>query len=457
MQFNSATIRSISNKVMSRTLYRHFASLKGFRGVYYQTVQKGPVKFTTPLLAQEFQLHTTPSLLKVIPYKLSDIGEGIFEVTIKEWYVKPGDTVKQFQEICEVQSDKAAVTITSRYDGVITKLYQQQDAVCRVGTPLVDIDVSDDVAEEQAEDLEPEEKKIESQAAASSNGEVKVLATPPVRKLAKDLGINISTVVGTGKDGRVLKEDLQNFAIPDLDKPTTWEPRSVVTTSEDKLIKLTPIQRVMIQTMTQSGRVPQFGYCEEMKAGKLRDFKKLLQDTYAKNGVSFTYMPIFLKATSIALSRFPILNSVYDETGAAMVYKPYHNIGLAMDTPYGLLVPNVKNVEQKSIVEIAVELMEMHKLGVSGRIHPDQLTGGTFSISNIGAIGGTYARPMILPPEVCIVAIGKIYQPGGTGDFIINTSYSADHRVIDGATVSRFSNFWKELIEEPALLSAELT
>ena len=451
---------------MSRTLYRHFTSLKGFRRVsslsnlYYQTVQKGPVKFTTSLSAQEHQLHTTPSLLKIIPYKLSDIGEGIFEVTIKEWYVKPGDIVKQFQEICEVQSDKAAVTITCRYDGVITKLYQQQDEMCRVGTPLIDIDVSDDVAGEQVEDLQADGKKIESQAvAASSNGEVKVLATPPVRKLAKDLGINISAVVGTGKDGRVLKEDLQNFARPDLEKPPTitWEPRRVVTTTEDAVIKLTPIQKVMIQTMTQSGRVPQFGYCEEIKAEKLRNFKKLLQDTYAKNGVSFTYMPIFLKATSIALSRFPILNSVYDETVGAMVYKPYHNIGLAMDTPHGLLVPNVKNVEQKSIVEIAVELMEMHKLGVSGRIHPDQLTGGTFSISNIGAIGGTYARPMILPPEVCIVAIGKIYQLGGTGDLIINTSYSADHRVIDGATVSRFSNFWKELIEEPALLSAELT
>ena len=380
---------------------------------------------------------------------------------IKEWYVQPGDTVKQFQEICEVQSDKAAVTITCRYDGVITKLYQQQDEVCKVGTPLVDIDVSDDVEGEQVENLEPEGKKIESQAAASSEGEVKVLATPPVRKLAKDLGINISAVVGTGKDGRVLKEDLHNFARPldDLAKPSTitWEPRPVVTTSEDKVIKLTPIQKVMIQTMTQSGRVPQFGYCEEMKAGKLRDFKKLLQDKYSKSGISFTYMPFFLKATSIALTRFPILNSVYDETGGNMLYKPYHNIGLAMDTPHGLLVPNVKNVEQKSIVEIAVELMEMHKLGVSGRILPDQLTGGTFSISNIGAIGGTYARPMILPPEVCIVAIGKIYQPGGTGDFIINTSYSADHRVIDGATVSRFSNFWKELIEEPALLSAELT
>ena len=156
---------------MSRTLYHHFTSLNGFTGVsslnklYYQTIQKGPVKFTTPLMAQELQLHTTPSLLKVIPYKLSDIGEGIFEVMIKEWYVQPGDTVKQFQEICEVQSDKAAVTITCRYDGVITKLYQQQDEVCKVGTPLVDIDVSDDVEGEQVENLEPEGKKIESQAA----------------------------------------------------------------------------------------------------------------------------------------------------------------------------------------------------------------------------------------------------------------------------------------------------
>ncbi|KAI6656928.1 Lipoamide acyltransferase component of branched-chain alpha-keto acid dehydrogenase complex, mitochondrial isoform X2 [Oopsacas minuta] len=457
---------------MSRVLYRHLNLLILSRARqiqvltinkrYYQITHKGPTKFSTHLFEQK--LHTSTALHKVIPYTLSDIGEGIFEVTIKEWYIQPGDTVKQFQEICEVQSDKAAVTITCRYDGVIKKLYHQQDALCKVGTPLVDIEVADDVEGGKVEKQEADSGKDEVTPSVdtTTDREVKVLATPPVRKLAKDLGVNITDVIGTGRDGRVLKEDLHNFVKPlyDSKTPTTvsWQPRPIVTSSEDKTMKLTPIQTVMIRTMTLSGRIPQFGYCDEIKAGKLREFKKLLQDIYSsRDGISLTYMPIFLKATSIALSRFPILNSVYDETEGTMIYKPYHNIGLAMDTQHGLLVPNVKNVEQKSIIEIAVELMEMHKLGVSGKIKPEQLTGGTFSISNIGAIGGTYSRPMILPPEVCIVAIGRIYQPGGIGDYVINTSYSADHRVIDGATVSRFSNFWKELIEEPALISAELT
>ena len=407
--------------------------------------------------------HTSKELRKVVPYKLSDIGEGIFEVTIKEWYVQPGDNVKQFQEICEVQSDKAAVTITCRYDGVVQKLYHEQDDVCKVGTPLVDIEVADDVVVGE-ENVEVTGEKEEPRAVSEFDRTTKVLATPPVRKLAKDLGINLAEVTGTGRDGRILKEDVHNFAKPREEQytptsspaPFTWEPSPVKASPGDTTVKLTPIQKIMIQTMTLSGRVPQFGYCEEVKAAKLREFKKRLQELYEKDGISFSYMPIFLKATSIALTHFPILNSVFDETQGRMVYKSYHNIGLAMDTQQGLLVPNVKNVEKKSIAELAAELTELHKRGVNGKIEPHQLSGGTFSISNIGAIGGTYAQPMILPPEVCIVAIGRIYQPGGVGDYVFNTSYSADHRVIDGATVSRFSNLWKELIEEPALISAKL-
>lgn len=410
------------------------------------------------LSANMRKLHTTPSVHKVIPYKLSDIGEGIFEVIVKEWYIQPGDSVKQFQEICEVQSDKAAVTITCRYDGVVKKLYHQQDDMCKVGTPLIDIEVADDV---KGPDDDRTETSVEAEGGKESAGistskersEQKVLAAPPVRKLAKDLGIILSEVSGTGKDGRILKEDVHNFS-KSLEGPAVFPPVHV--SGEDTVVKLTHIQNIMIQTMTASGRVPQFGYCEEIRAGKLREFKKDLQEQYGREGLVFTYMPIFLKATSIALKRYPILNAVYNETAGTMVYKPYHNIGIAMDTPDGLLVPNVKNVESKSILDIAVELNEMHTLGTSGKIPPHLLVGGTFSISNIGAIGGTYARPMVLPPEVCIVAIGRIHQAGGVGDEVINTSYSADHRVIDGATVSRFSNLWKELIEKPALLATEL-
>ena len=445
--------RNLNSIILIRQLCTASSSLYKLK---YNLVPKDHIGISGPFVYKQ-EFHTSKVLLKVIPYKLSDIGEGIFEVTIKEWFVQSGEKVKQFQEICEVQSDKAAVTITCRYDGVIQKLYHQQDDVCKVGTPLVDIEVADDVGggEEKVEQT-VSGGEDESSAVPGSDGGIKVLATPPVRKLAKDLGIKLSEVVGTGRDGRILREDVHNFAKPQEKYIPTGEPSPIIVSQDDKPVKLTPIQKVMIQTMTLSGRVPQFGYCEEVKAANLREFKKRLQERYGKEGISFTYMPIILKATSIALTHFPILNSVFDETQGTMVYKPYHNIGLAMDTQQGLVVPNVKNVERKSIVELAVELMELHKLGVNGKIEPHQLTGGTFSISNIGAIGGTYARPMILPPEVCIVAIGRIYQPGGVGDYIMNTSYSADHRVIDGATVSRFSNLWKELIEEPDLISAEL-
>ncbi|XP_076150702.1 lipoamide acyltransferase component of branched-chain alpha-keto acid dehydrogenase complex, mitochondrial-like [Alosa pseudoharengus] len=430
---------------------------------------------------------------KILPFKLSDIGEGIMEVTVKEWYVKEGDKVSQFDSICEVQSDKASVTITSRYDGVIRKLYYNVDDTALVGTPLVDIETN------RAQEGSPEEDVVETPAVAHqhTHQEIKghkTQATPAVRRLAIENNIKLSEVVGTGKDGRILKEDILNFlakqtgailpyegeqqvstpavrttaSAPSRDKapvgsaPTVAAPRPVFT-GKDRTEPLKGIQKAMVKTMTAALKIPPFGYCDEVDLSQLVWLRTELKGLAKSRGVKLSYMPFFIKASSLGLLHFPILNASVDEGCQNITYKASHNIGLAMDTPQGLIVPNVKSVQTLSIFDIAVELNRLQNLGASGQLGTAELTGGTFTLSNIGSIGGTYAKPVILPPEVAIGALGKIQvlprfntQGDITKAHMMSVSWTADHRIIDGATMCRFSNLWRSYLENPASMVLDL-
>lgn len=432
-------------------------------------------------------LHTgTVSHGPVVQFKLSDIGEGIMEVTVKEWYVKEGDKVSQFDSICEVQSDKASVTITSRYDGVIRKLYYEVDATALVGAPLVDIET------ESGSEVTQEEDVVETPAMAReehTHQEIKghkTQATPAVRRLAMENNIKLSEVVGTGKDGRILKEDILNFLAkqtgailppapmqeiqtpppapvstatkvqtPMATKPAPTMPKPVFT-GKDVTEPLKGFHKAMVKTMTAALKIPHFGYCDEVDLSRLVRLRKDLQSVTQAHGVKLSYMPFFIKAASLGLLHFPILNASVDEACQNITYKASHNIGLAMDTSQGLLVPNVKNVQVLSVLEIAQELNRLQTLGAAGQLGTTDLTGGTFTLSNIGSIGGTYAKPVILPPEVAIGALGKIqvlprFDASGqvVPAHIMKVSWSADHRIIDGATMCRFSNLWREYLETP--------
>ncbi|XP_045403401.1 lipoamide acyltransferase component of branched-chain alpha-keto acid dehydrogenase complex, mitochondrial isoform X1 [Lemur catta] len=423
-------------------------------------------------------LKTTAALHgQVVQFKLSDIGEGIREVTVKEWYVKVGDTVSQFDSICEVQSDKASVTITSRYDGVIKKLYYNLDDTAYVGKPLVDI---------ETEALKDSEEDVVETPAVSHDEHThqeikgqKTLATPAVRRLAMENNIKLSEVVGSGKDGRILKEDILNYLekqtgailppspkaeiIPPLPKPKDMTIPIPVFTGKDKTEPIKGFQKAMVKTMSAAMKIPHFGYSDEVDLTELVKLREELKPIALARGIKLTFMPFFLKAASLGLLQFPILNASVDENCQNITYKASHNIGIAMDTEQGLIVPNVKNVQACSIFEIATELDRLQKLGSAGQLSTTDLTGGTFTLSNIGSIGGTYAKPVILPPEVAIGAFGSIKalprfnQKGEVcKSQIMNVSWSADHRVIDGATMSRFSNLWKSYLENPALMLLHL-
>lgn len=434
-------------------------------------------------------VHLSAWQLKRVAFNLSDIGEGIREVIVKEWFVKEGDVVEQFDNLCEVQSDKASVTITSRYDGKIMKLHRGVDETAQVGKALIDFDVEDDVG---AESLPKSERQGASENISSSsdssssdssdsstdddNGYVRnhtALATPAVRRIASENNVNLSDVKSSGRDGRVLKSDILEYL--NLIPPTSDSNRAkeigqrsngtIVTAPaltaadtrcDDRIEKLKDVRKIMFKTMTQSLRIPHFTYSDEVNITRLVALRNNLKHELESTGVKLSFMPFFIKAASIGLAQYPILNSSVDEATESIVYKSAHNISVAMATPNGLVVPNIKNCEQKSIIDIARDLNSLQQRGQQGQLTPADFANGTFSLSNIGVVGGTYTQPCIVTPQVAIGAIGTaIPVPRFDANdaivkvHLIHVSWSADHRVIDGVTMASFSNEWKRYIEQP--------
>lgn len=404
---------------------------------------------------------------KLVQFNLSDIGEGIREVTVKEWFVKENDVVAQFDEICEVESDKATVNITSRYDGRVTRLYHKPGDIALVGKPLLDIDMEGGDEEDIAGASEACAPKLpESVTTDNSESEVdpdkdwnKSLATPAVRRIAMEHKINIHDVRGSGKKGRVMKEDILAHVATTQDRKQDLP----VPSQESSVKPLTTVQKVMTRTMTESLKIPQFVLSDQVDVTKLINIRSDAKELANKKGIKLSYLPFFIKALSKGLSEYPILNSSFDEQREQIVYKSSQNIGIAVDSPVGLLVPNIKDVQRLSVIGIAQELNRLQELASKMKLPPADMTGGTFSVSNIGSIAGTTATPVILPPEVAIVALGRVqrlprFDAAGVvvPANIMSISWSADHRIIDGATVAGCSQLFKHYVENPSALLLDL-
>lgn len=417
--------------------------------------------------------HMSPALQKLTQFTLSDIGEGIREVTIREWFVKVGDNVEQFDDLCLVESDKASVTITSRYDGIIKSLHYEIGDTALVGKPLVDIDTLEGEQDDSKTDETKAHKeaeippKLKTEPTAFNVDQMfnKKLATPAVRRIAMENNISLTDVPGTGKAGRVMKEDILNFLnqVGEQPKKLPRDEEQVVPSSGEKVVPVSGIKKVMVKTMTESSKIPTFGFYDEVNLTKLVELRNDIKDFAKSKGTTITYLPFFIKAMSKCIEMYPEVNSVLDESNENIIIKYYHNIGIAVDTPKGLVVPNIKNVQNLSISQINRELNIIMENGRNGKLLPSDMSKGTISISNIGAIGGTYAVPLINPPEVCILAIGKIRpvlqlneENKVVNTYVCYLSWTADHRLIDGATMARFSNMFKQYVENPPLLILDL-
>ncbi|PBP15521.1 2-oxoacid dehydrogenase acyltransferase [Diplocarpon rosae] len=367
------------------------------------------------------------------PFLLADIGEGIRECEIIQWFVEPEAQVEEWDKLCEVQSDKASVEITSRFAGVIKKLHYEAGEMAKVGKPLVDIDIQGESEQEDITALagaggesetqtqktsHPESTEPRSSPKISSltqkpilpKGKHASLATPAVRHLTKELDVDIRDVHGTGRDGRVSKADVYQFAKTRDTAPESGSSfqHALVTPSSsgpqtETITQLSNIQHQMFKTMTKSLAIPHFLYADEIDFSGIGELRARLNKGLAKHPVNevskLSFLPFIIKAVSMAIHRYPVLNARVDvdpkSSKPILIMRSQHNIGVAMDTPTGLIVPVIKNVSSLNIVSIAAELSRLQLLASTGKLSSQDLNGGTVTVSNIGSIGGTYVSPVI--------------------------------------------------------------
>ncbi|MDF0750029.1 dihydrolipoyllysine-residue acetyltransferase [Marinobacter sp. 71-i] len=398
---------------------------------------------------------------------LPDIGEGIVECEVVEWRVAEGDEIEEDQPVVDVMTDKAMVEITAPKAGRVTKLYHQQQEMARVHSPLFAFIPRDrdEPAEAKAETkAAPEPTPTTSKPVATGNRQ-RTPASPAVRRLVREHNLELAEIAGSGKDGRVLKADV----LAHLDKPSTpaqsqeqageSQPASRQPKHEQE-VRIEPIKGMkaaMARSMvTSATTIPHFIYSEDIDVTDLLKLREQLKPEAEASGSRLTLMPFFMKAMALAVQEFPVLNSRINDDGTEIHYLPNCNIGMAVDGKAGLMVPNVKSVENLTLLGIADEVARLTESARSGRVSQEDLKGGTITISNIGALGGTYASPIINAPEVAIVALGrtqKLPRFDANGQVveraIMTVSWAGDHRIIDGGTIARFCNRWKGYLESP--------
>lgn len=408
-------------------------------------------------------------------FLLPDIGEGIVECEVVEWRVAEGDQIEEDQPIVEVMTDKALVEITAPEAGVVTKLYVAQGQIAKVHAPLYAYQVDSETETESNPDTaqavtneKPKQQASEASmasdslaAAGAAAGRLynKVPASPAVRRLVREHALQLTDISGSGKDGRVLKEDV----LAHLDQASQISASAQTTvksqadTQAPRVEPLRGVRAVMAKRMVEAAStIPHFHYGEEIDVTALLALRERLKPLAEAQGERLTLMPFFMKAMALAVAEEPIVNAQLNAAGNELHYYPQCNIGMAVDSKAGLMVPNVKNVERLTLLEIAREVGRLTTSAREGRVDQVDLKGGTISISNIGALGGTYAAPIINAPEAAIVAMGKTQwlprfdeQGAVQRRAIMTITWAGDHRFIDGGTIARFCNAWKGFLEAP--------
>ncbi len=437
-------------------------------------------------------------------FRLPDIGEGIHEGEIVKWFVKAGDTIEEDDVLAEVQNDKSVVEIPSPVSGTVEEVLVDEGTVAVVGDVIVKIDApdaeemqfkgshSDDSSskqEEKQEEASAEEESTSSsqtqQASTASNQEAEVdenktvKAMPSVRKYARENGVNIKAVTGTGKNGRITKEDVDAYLNGGSTDSASNESAAASSTGNEETStsasqsvpegdfpetteKIPAMRKAIAKAMVNSKHTaPHVTLMDEIDVQELWDHRKKFKEIAAEQGTKLTFLPYVVKALVSALKKYPALNTSFNEEAGEVVHKHYWNIGIAADTDKGLLVPVVKHADRKSIFEISDEINELAVKARDGKLTSDEMKGATCTISNIGSAGGQWFTPVINHPEVAILGIGRIAQKPIVKDGeiiaapVLALSLSFDHRQIDGATGQNATNHIKRLLNNPELLLME--
>lgn len=384
-------------------------------------------------------------------FKLPDLGEGIVEVELRRWLVHEGDRIEEHQAVAEVETDKAVVEVPSPFSGVVSALCCPEGALVKVGEVL--LEVGD--GEEPAETKTPVRRGSVGIVGELPEPEVKPepLATPSVRKKARELGIALETVSGSGPHGSITHEDLERRSFPAAVAVPLGD------AGEEERIPMRGVRRAVARNVHSSqGRAALVTTMEEADVTELWELREREQREVEARGVHLTFLPFFMKAALHALKEHPDLNATLDEAAGAIVRKNRYHFGIAVDTDEGLMVPVVRDVDRKTIRELAGELAELGKKARERRIALEELKGSSFTITNFGNYGGRFATPIINWPDVAILGFGRImerpwvYRGALAVRKILPLSLSFDHRVTDGAEAGRFLMQVVAYLEDPALL-----
>jgi pyruvate dehydrogenase complex dihydrolipoamide acetyltransferase long form len=456
----------------------------------------------------------------VFEYKLPDIGEGLTEGEIVKWLVKEGDAVTEDQPIVEVMTDKATVELPAPRTGTIKKILAQEGEVIPVGKVFVTIEEGGAAKTEpakpeakkepkQSKKAEPEEQKEEepeekeekmlfesssptaggsvsarrsrqqqSQDGGNGGRPSKILAAPAVRRMAREKDVDLAQVQGSGPQGRITRSDLEEYLenggstvqVQDRTASPRAAPQAVAVSKgrEEERVPIRGVRRVIADAMARSKRTAaHFTYVEEVDCTNLVALReKAKHIAKEQHGISMTFLPFIIKATVAALKQVPLVNSAYDETTQEIVYRKYYDIGIAVATEPGLIVPVIRDADKKDMFTLQKEMADLSERTRQGKAKPDELRGSTFTITSLGKTGGVLATPIINYPEVAIMGVHEIKDKpvirkaeDGTLKVVpgklMNLSFSFDHRIVDGAVGADFAQRIVRYLENPELLLLE--
>lgn len=382
-------------------------------------------------------------------FLLPDLGEGMTEAEIRKWLVKEGDIVEEHQVVLEIETDKAVVEVPSPVKGKILKINKDIGEIAKVGESLM-------LITEEKEEIQIVTEKAESVSVVGTLPEEEVLATPAVRAFAREMGVKIESIKGSGPGGSVTKDDVIEAS-----------KRQTIAKDQFGPVERLPIRglrRRISKNLLQSQRTTAFVTgMDEADITELWYLREREKKSVAEKGIHLTFMPFFIKAVQHALLEHPLLNASVDEEKEEIILKRYFNIGIAVDTPEGLMVPVIRDVDKKSILDLAKELQELSQKARERRIKLEEMRGSTFTITNYGHFGGTFATPIINYPDVAILGTGRISDKPWVKDGqiqirkILPLSLTFDHRVTDGVDSARFLSKIIQYLEDPALLFIEST
>ena len=460
-------------------------------------------KTVAPALTQSTAVATPPTTLstsaasQVIEVKLPELVEGVTEGELIKWVVAAGDTLKADQTVAEIMTDKATVEVPSPVAGTVKEFKFKKGDIIKVDSVMLTLVGSGANTSKAAINHQSNGSTIAqppspspiampaTMSATTSRTEIyppvvdsKVLATPATRRLAREIGVDINMLPGSGLAGRVTREDVLTnkesrppvamtgsgavaAGVPSMNFP---KPAYTQTnTQAEERVDLIGIRKKIAQNLQMSKAIiPHFTLMDEADVTQLVTLRESLKDYAEKNNTKITYLPIVMKALIATMKEFPQFNASIDDAASQIVYKKYFNIGFAADTPNGLVVPVIKNADQKTILEISKEILDLSKRARDNKLKPDEMKGGTITITNIGSVGGTYATPIINHPEVAILGMYKIQDKPvlkeGQIAFIKSMNYTitADHRLIDGAVAANFLKSFFNKVQNPGVLMMEL-